>query len=66
MTEIVNLRQARKRKVRAEQAAIAASNRALHGRTLAERDRERQEAERARRVLDGAQLSAEPEGDGQG
>ncbi|GEB37070.1 hypothetical protein GLI01_11050 [Gluconacetobacter liquefaciens] len=66
MTEIVNLRQARKRKVRAEQAAIAARNRALHGRTLAERDRERQEAERARRMLDGAQLSAGPEGDGQG
>lgn len=66
MTEIVNLRQARKRKVRAEQAAIAASNRALHGRTPAERDRERQEAERTRRALDGARLSAEPEGDGQG
>ncbi|MFW7267052.1 DUF4169 family protein [Gluconacetobacter sp. Hr-1-5] len=65
MAEIVNLRQARKRKIRADQAAIAATNRALHGRTLAERDRERLEAERARRALDGAQLASGPEQDGQ-
>ncbi|MBB2204536.1 DUF4169 family protein [Gluconacetobacter takamatsuzukensis] len=66
MAEIVNLRQARKRRARADQAAVAAANRALHGRTAAERDRDRQEAERARRTLDGAQLSAGPERDGQG
>ncbi|GBQ30764.1 hypothetical protein AA12717_3569 [Gluconacetobacter sacchari DSM 12717] len=63
MAEIVNLRQARKRRVRAEQAAVAATNRALHGRTAAERERDRQEAERARRTLDGAHLDGGPEGD---
>ena len=64
MAEIVNLRHARKRKVRAGQAAIAATNRALHGRTAAERERDRQEADRARRLLDGARLPDGPERDG--
>ncbi|GAA4481895.1 DUF4169 family protein [Gluconacetobacter asukensis] len=66
MAEIVNLRLARKRKARAEQAAVAATNRALHGRTAAERDRDRQEADRARRTLDGARLPSGTERDGQG
>ncbi len=55
MGEIVNLRKARKAKLRAEAAEAAAVNRARHGRTLAERERERMEAEQARRVLDGAE-----------
>ncbi len=59
MGEIVNLRRARKAKLRAGEASHAAEQRALHGRTAAERDRERQEAEQARRVLDGAKLAAE-------
>ena len=56
MVEIINLRKARKDKLRTEKASDAAENRARHGRTRAERERERAEAEQARRVLDGAQL----------
>ena len=54
MVEIINLRKVRKAKDRAEKADTAAENRARHGRTLAERERDRAEAEAARRVLDGA------------
>lgn len=39
MTEIVNLRQARKHKARSEKERIAAENRAIHGRSKAERER---------------------------
>ncbi|MBB2201812.1 DUF4169 family protein [Gluconacetobacter tumulisoli] len=61
MAEIVNLRQVRKRKARAEQAQIAAGNRALHGRTRAERDRQSQEESRAMRTLDGARVERAPD-----
>lgn len=54
MAEIVNLRLARKARARGEAAVKASQNRALHGRTKAERATERAEAERARRLLDGA------------
>lgn len=40
MAEIVNLRRARKHKMRAEQASEAAENRIRFGRTKAERERE--------------------------
>ena len=56
MAEIVNLRNARKAKRRAEDAEQAAENRVRHGRTLAERDQERLQAERSRRALDGAEI----------
>ena len=55
MAEIVNLRQARKAKLRQAASAEAAANRARHGRTAAERDRERLLAEQARRLLDASQ-----------
>ncbi len=54
MVEIINLRKIRKAKDRAEQADTAAENRARHGRTLAERERDRAAAEQVRRALDGA------------
>ncbi len=54
MGEIVNLRKARKAKRQAEDSARAATNRALFGRTLSERERDRLEQEQARRKLDGA------------
>jgi hypothetical protein len=54
MGEIVNLRQVRKAKARAEKSAEADTNRARHGRTLAERDRDRLVEEQARRTLDNA------------
>ena len=56
MSEVVNLRMARKAKRRATADAEAAANRARHGRTRAARAGEAVEADRARRVLDGARL----------
>ena len=41
MAEIVNLRQARKRKARAEKEHVAGQNRALHGRSNTGRDSDR-------------------------
>ncbi|MBN9551818.1 MAG: DUF4169 family protein, partial [Alphaproteobacteria bacterium] len=41
MGEVVNLRQARKQKARTEKERQAGENRALHGRTKAERERDR-------------------------
>jgi hypothetical protein len=57
--EIVNLRQRRKRQARAEAEAQAATNRAKHGRTKAERDSEKLEAERARRAHESGKLTTE-------
>ncbi|MDT0507633.1 DUF4169 family protein [Novosphingobium sp. MMS21-SN21R] len=54
MAEIVNLRMARKAKARAEQQAEAQANRAKFGRTKAEKTRNRLDAERSARLLDGA------------
>ncbi len=54
MAEVINLRAARKAKGRQDKAQSAAQNRALHGRTKAERQRQRAEAERAARQIDGA------------
>jgi hypothetical protein len=52
MAEIVNLRQARKQKARADKARAADENRATFGRSKAERERERQLARQAERHLD--------------
>lgn len=54
MAEIINLRQARKARARASQLQEAARNRASFGRTRDEKLRQRAEAERAARLLDGA------------
>ena len=54
MAEIVNLRQVRKAKKRADDAAAADANRARHGASKAERRLTRDEAERHTRTLDGA------------
>jgi hypothetical protein len=56
MAEIVNLRQARKQKARAAKEQAADRNRALQGRSKAERQRDRQAAESARAFLDGHRL----------
>ena len=52
MAEIVNLRQARKRRARADKEARADENRRLHGRTREEKELERDQVERARKHLD--------------
>lgn len=59
MGEVVNLRRARKAKVRAEKELTATANRALHGRTKAERQAEETERARAERTLDGARRDPE-------
>ena len=53
MADIINLRRARKAKVRAGQQAEAASNRVRFGRTKAERDKAATEAARDQARHDG-------------
>ena len=53
MAEIVNLRQARKQKKRAEDKERAAENRALHGRNKADKSVEAKRRETEARHLDG-------------
>jgi hypothetical protein len=53
MGEVVNLRQARKQKARTEKDRRAGENRALHGRTKAERERERLISEKAGKFVAG-------------
>lgn len=54
MADIVNLRLVRKAKARATAPAKADANRIAHGRTKAEKLAARTDADRARRLLDGA------------
>lgn len=57
--EIINLRHMRKQQKRAEAAEVAAQNRARHGRTKAEREKQEKSAEQARRHLDGHKLEGD-------
>jgi hypothetical protein len=52
MAEIINMRQARKDKARAEKQAAAKTNRAAHGRTKADKKLKEAKAEKADRDLD--------------
>jgi hypothetical protein len=54
MSEIVNLRLARKRAARRDREAEAAANRAKHGTSKAERERRALEEAKLRAALDGA------------
>lgn len=56
MADIVNLRRARKAKLREAAATSAAVNRALHGRTKAEKAADRADRLRIDATLDGARL----------
>lgn len=62
MAEIVNLRAARKRRDRAEKARKAGENRALHGRTKAQKAAGATERERALARLDGHRRETPPDG----
>lgn len=53
---VVNLNRFRKKKQREEKAKQAEINRLRHGRTQAEKDRERAERERANRLIEGKRL----------
>ena len=64
MGDVVNLRQVRKLKSRTERQEAAAQNRAVFGRTKAERDREQRLREKAGLALDGHRRSdAKSDGD---
>jgi hypothetical protein len=53
MGEIVNLRQVRKQKARAEKEKHAGENRALHGRSKAEKTRDRLTSDKAEKFVAG-------------
>ena len=53
MTSVINLRQARKDRDRAEKRAKADANAAKHGRTKAQKAVEKADADRAAKHLDG-------------
>ena len=53
MDEIVNLRAARKRKVREDAGRTAETNRALFGRSKSEKQRDRAQKDSARAFVDG-------------
>jgi uncharacterized protein YaiL (DUF2058 family) len=53
---VINLNRFRKKKQRAEKAKQAEINRLRHGRTQAEKDRERAERARVARLLEGKRL----------
>jgi hypothetical protein len=63
MAEIVNLRLARKRKAREESERAAEQNRLLHGRTKAEKTRDRDESEKTASFLDGHRREPPSPGD---
>jgi hypothetical protein len=56
MGKVVNLNKFRKRKLKSEAEKRADVNRRLHGRTKAEREKERLELQKREAVLDGAFL----------
>jgi hypothetical protein len=62
MAEIVNLRQARKQKARAEAAKAADENRAKFGRSKDEKSRIGAETASARNFLDGHRRDGPPPG----
>ena len=54
MADVINLRMARKARLRADAARQAEQNRALHGQDKAEQQVQKLDAARATRLLDGA------------
>jgi len=52
MAEVINLRQARKKKARAEKETQAEENRTKHGRKKEQKARDLNEVKRAKRELD--------------
>lgn len=65
MGDVINLRQARKAKARAEKEAVAQENRARFGRTGAEKRRDTQEKDRDQRAHDGHRLDPARDKDGE-
>jgi hypothetical protein len=65
MADIVNLRQVRKQKARADKERAAAENRAIHGRSKAERERERRLEQKSSTFLDAHRRYSDDEPDSQ-
>jgi len=59
MAEIVNLRMARKARERRTKDAVAAANRAVHGRSLAERTAAERERQKLDLTVEGARRDRE-------
>ena len=59
MSDVISLRAARKAKSRTEKDKHATQNRTLHGRTKAEKLREKKEKERVQKLLDGHKMDEE-------
>ena len=62
MSTVVNLRTARKRKARADKEQVAGDNRTLHGRSKAEKLRDRLQAEKVGRFVEGHRLGPSDRG----
>jgi hypothetical protein len=62
MSKVVNLRQARKARARADKRAAADANAIAHGESAAARSLRAARADRARRLLDGARRGDENDG----
>lgn len=60
MSKVVNLNQFRKRKAKLAKEQQAETNRRLHGRTKAERQRDLLQKKKLETQVDGARLDAEP------
>lgn len=60
MSKVVNLNQFRKRKAKLAKEKQAETNRRLHGRTKAERQRDLLQKRKLETQVDGARLDAEP------
>ncbi len=56
MGDVINLNKARKAKAKAAASTVASANRARFGRSKAEKDHDRIEAERSAKLVDGAKL----------
>ncbi len=59
MGDIINLRQARKTRARADKARVAEVNRARFGRTKAQKATDALESARHDKIVDGARLGAD-------
>jgi hypothetical protein len=64
MAEVVSLRQARKQKARADKERVAEQNRAVHGRSKAEKTRDAEAAKKSQSFLEGHRRER-PAGDGE-
>lgn len=64
MAEIVSLRQARRQKARADKERVAERNRALHGRSKAEKTRDAEAAKKSQNFIEGHRRER-PAGDGE-